>query len=84
MGQGYWDNLLPPQKKMYVSPFAKKSGIYKFKISNQPYQTVIKEINDNMGFRNKYCLKRIYQKISWHEEGLLLFSNNNLNSFSCC
>jgi len=34
-------------KKMYVSPFAKKSGIYKFKISDQPNQTVIKEFNDD-------------------------------------
>ena len=32
---------------MYVSPFAKKSGIYKFKISDQPNQTIIKEFNDD-------------------------------------
>jgi DUF1365 family protein len=34
-------------KKMYVSPFAKKSGTYKFKISDRPNKTIIKEFNDD-------------------------------------
>jgi DUF1365 family protein len=47
-------------KKMYVSPFAKKSGIYKFKISDLPNQTVIKEFNDDEVLEINTALKWIY------------------------
>ena len=69
---------------MYVSPFAKKSGIYKFKISDQPNQTIIKEFNDDEVLEINTALNGSIHKFVGLEEELLLFSNNNFNSFSCC
>ena len=38
---------IPIQKKMYVSPFADKQGLYQFKISGDPLDIKINEYNPN-------------------------------------
>ena len=67
------ENLYTATKKMYVSPFAKRSGIYKFKISNQPNQTVIKEFNDNKVLEINTALKGSIKKFYGFKKGYFYF-----------
>ena len=60
-------------KKMYVSPFAKKSGIYKFKISDQPNQTIIKEFNDDGVLEINTILKGAIHKINGMKKSYFYF-----------
>ena len=60
-------------KKMYVSPFAKKSGIYKFKISDQPNQTIIKEFNDDGVLEINTILKGAIYKINGMKKNYFYF-----------
>ena len=60
-------------KKMYVSPFAKKSGIYKFKISDQPNQTIIKEFNDDGVLEINTILKGAIHKFNGMKKSYFYF-----------
>ena len=56
-------------KKMYVSPFAKRSGVYKFKILDRPNQTIIKEFNDDQVLEINTVLKGSIHKYKGMKKG---------------
>lgn len=65
---------IPIQKKMYVSPFADKQGLYQFKISSDPLNIKINEYDPNGKLE---ILSNLYgQKInfSWQNKLLIFFS----------
>ena len=65
---------IPIQKKMYVSPFADKQGLYQFKISGDPLNIKINEYDPNGELE---ILSNLFgQKInfSWQNKLLIFFS----------
>ena len=65
---------IPIQKKMYVSPFADKQGLYKFKISGDPLNIKINEYDPNgeLEILSNLFGQRI--NFSWQNKLLIFFS----------
>ena len=65
---------IPIQKKMYVSPFADKKGLYQFKISSDPLNIKINEYDPNgeLEILSNLSGKRI--DFSWQNKLLIFFS----------
>ena len=62
-------NTYKVSKKMYVSPFAKKSGTYEFKISHNPNRTIIKEYNDDDQLEINTVLKGSIKNVKGPKKG---------------
>ena len=65
---------IPIQKKMYVSPFADKQGLYKFKISGDPLNIKINEYDPNGELEILSCLSGQRINFSWQNKLLIFFS----------
>ena len=65
---------IPIQKKMYVSPFADKQGLYQFKISAEPLDIKINEFNPNGELEILSNLSGQKINFSWQNKLLIYFS----------
>lgn len=65
---------IPIQKKMYVSPFADKQGLYQFKISSDPLNIKINEYDPNGKLEILSNLSGQKIKFSWQNKLLIFFS----------
>ena len=65
---------IPIQKKMYVSPFADKQGLYQFKISSDPLNIKINEYDPNGELEILSCLSGQRINFSWQNKLLIFFS----------
>ena len=65
---------IPIQKKMYVSPFADKQGLYKFKISGDPLNIKINEYDPNGELEILSNLSGQRINFSWQNKLLIFFS----------
>ena len=65
---------IPIQKKMYVSPFADKQGLYQFKISGDPLNIKINEYDPNGELEILSCLSGQRINFSWQNKLLIFFS----------
>ena len=65
---------IPIQKKMYVSPFADKQGLYQFKISSDPLIIKINEYDPNGELEILSCLSGQRINFSWQNKLLIFFS----------
>tara|TARA_A200000113_G_scaffold219991_1_gene229446 strand:- start:157 stop:888 length:732 start_codon:yes stop_codon:yes gene_type:complete len=65
---------IPIQKKMYVSPFADKQGLYQFKISGDPLNIKINEYDPNGELEILSNLSGQRINFSWQNKLLIFFS----------
>jgi DUF1365 family protein len=65
---------IPIQKKMYVSPFADKQGLYQFKISGEPLDIKINEFDPNGELEILSNLSGQKIDFSWRNKLLIFFS----------
>jgi len=65
---------IPIQKKMYVSPFADKQGLYQFKISSDPLNIKINEYDPNGKLEILSNLSGQKINFSWQNKLLIFFS----------
>ena len=65
---------IPIQKKMYVSPFADKQGLYQFKISAEPLDIKINEFDPNGELEILSNLSGQKIDFSWQNKLLIYFS----------
>ncbi len=65
---------IPIQKKMYVSPFADKQGLYQFKISSDPLNIKINEYDPNGELEILSNLSGQKINFSWQNKLLIFFS----------
>ena len=65
---------IPIQKKMYVSPFADKQGLYQFKISGDPLNIKINEYDPNGELEILSNLSGQKINFSWQNKLLIFFS----------
>ena len=65
---------IPIQKKMYVSPFADKQGLYQFKISGDPLDIKINEYDPNGELEILSNLSGQKINFSWQNKLLIFFS----------
>ena len=65
---------IPIQKKMYVSPFADKQGLYQFKISAEPLDIKINEFDPNGELEILSHLSGQKINFSWQNKLLIYFS----------
>ena len=65
---------IPIQKKMYVSPFADKQGLYQFKISSDPLNIKINEYDPNGELEILSNLSGQRINFSWQNKLLIFFS----------
>ena len=65
---------IPIQKKMYVSPFADKQGLYQFKISGEPLDVKINEFDPNGELEILSNLSGQKIDFSWRNKLLIFFS----------
>ena len=65
---------IPIQKKMYVSPFADKQGLYQFKISGDPLDIKINEYDPNGELEILSNLSGQKINFSWQNKFLIFFS----------
>ena len=65
---------IPIQKKMYVSPFADKQGLYQFKISGDPLDIKINEYDPNGELEILSNLSGQRINFSWQNKLLIFFS----------
>jgi len=65
---------IPIQKKMYVSPFADKQGLYQFKISSDPLNININEYDPNGELEILSNLSGQRINFSWQNKLLIFFS----------
>ncbi|MFL2760836.1 MAG: DUF1365 family protein [Gammaproteobacteria bacterium] len=65
---------IPIQKKMYVSPFADKQGLYQFKISAEPLDIKINEFDPNGELEILSNLSGQKINFSWQNKLLIYFS----------
>ena len=65
---------IPIQKKMYVSPFADKRGLYQFKISGDPLNIKINEYDPNGELEILSNLSGQRINFSWQNKLLIFFS----------
>ena len=65
---------IPIQKKMYVSPFADKQGLYQFKISSDPLNIKINEYDPNGKLEILSNLSGQKINFSWQNKFLIFFS----------
>ena len=65
---------IPIQKKMYVSPFADKQGLYQFKISGDPLNIKINEYDPNGELEIFSNLSGQRINFSWQNKLLIFFS----------
>ena len=65
---------IPIQKKMYVSPFADKQGLYQFKISGDPLSIKINEYDPNGELEILSNLSGQRINFSWQNKLLIFFS----------
>ena len=65
---------IPIQKKMYVSPFADKQGLYQFKISSDPLNIKINEYDPNGELEILSNLTGQRINFSWQNKLLIFFS----------
>ena len=65
---------IPIQKKMYVSPFADKQGLYQFKISGDPLNIKINEYDPNGELEILSNLSGQRINFSWQNKFLIFFS----------
>ena len=65
---------IPIQKKMYVSPFADKQGLYQFKISAEPLDIKINEFDPNGELEILSHLSGQKINFSWQNKLLIFFS----------
>jgi DUF1365 family protein len=65
---------IPIQKKMYVSPFADKQGLYQFKISGKPLDIKINEFDPNGKLEILSNLSGQKIDFSWRNKLLIFFS----------
>ena len=65
---------IPVQKKMYVSPFADKEGLYQFKISGDPLNIKINEYDPNGELEILSSLSGQRINFSWRNKLLIFFS----------
>ena len=65
---------IPIQKKMYVSPFADRQGLYQFKISSEPFNIKINEFDPNGELEILSNLSGQKINFSWRNKPLIYFS----------
>ena len=65
---------IPIQKKMYVSPFADKQGLYQFKISSDPLNIKINEYDPNGELEILSNLSGQKINFTWQNKLLIFFS----------
>ena len=65
---------IPIQKKMYVSPFADRQGLYQFKISSEPFYIKINEFDPNGELEILSNLSGQKINFSWRNKPLIYFS----------
>ena len=65
---------IPIQKKMYLSPFADKQGLYQFKISSDPLNIKINEYDPNGKLEILSNLSGQKINFSWQNKLLIFFS----------